>query len=105
MTNTTGKRQSQDTRDLDRSGGKQGNQVAGSNQGANQPDKDPAQDRAVENRTVESRDQDNTRRHPNDPVRNLQTSAQQARKDGRSAQPGADADDLDSQDRIPDQRR
>jgi hypothetical protein len=98
MTNTTGKRQSQDTPDLDHPGAQQGNHIAGSNLG-NQPDKD------AENRTVESRDQDKTRRHPDDPVRNLQTSAQQARKDGRSAQPGADADDLDSQDRIPDQRR
>lgn len=42
---------------------------------------------------------------PDSPAHKPPTSAQQARKDKRSAQPGANADDLDSQDRIPDLRR
>lgn len=45
------------------------------------------------------------RNAPDSPAHKPPTSAQQAAKDGRSAQPGADADDLDSQDRIPDLRR
>lgn len=81
-------------------GGQQGNNTPGGNQGVNHPDNDPG-----ENRPGQQQDEDRTSHDPHNPVHKPPTSAQQAKKDGRSARPGADADDLDSQDRIPYQRR
>jgi hypothetical protein len=81
-------------------GDQQGDNSPGGGQGVNRPGGDPG-----ENRPGEQHDEDRTSHTPANPVYKPPTSAQQAAQDGRSAQPGADADDLDSQDRIPDLRR
>jgi hypothetical protein len=81
-------------------GDRQGDNAPGAGQGVNRPGGDPG-----DNRPGEQHDEDRTSHHPDHPAYKPPTSAQQATQEGRSAQPGADADDLDSQDRIPDLRR